>query len=287
MKDVLNDGVREIRLTSEDTGAYGLDIGTNIVELLKTILPEIPDGVMLKMGMTNPPYILKHLEGIAECLNHPRMYSFLHVPVQSGSNTVLRAMNREYTREDFEEVCDTLIRLVPGLQLATDIICGFPGETEEDFEETMELFRKYKFAIMNISQFYPRPGTPAARLKQLSSKVIKDRTRRLSALFNEGMPYESLDQTIQRVHVTEIAADKHNHCGHTKSYVQVIVPPTVKMGTDVMCKIVDATGRFFVRGEVVVTQKSESKTFWQWWLWCLLLMFVVPIFLILIFSNTK
>ncbi len=74
---------------------------------------------------------------MADILNHPRVYSFLHVPVQSGSNFVLDQMNREYLSEEFMEVCDFLIEKVPDMTLATDIICGFPTETEEHFKETM------------------------------------------------------------------------------------------------------------------------------------------------------
>lgn len=86
---------------------------------------------MLKLGMGNPPFMLSQIEGLARCLNHPRMFSTLHIPVQSGSNRVLEKMKREYTVEQFEFLCDELLRLVPKLTIATDIICGFPGETEE------------------------------------------------------------------------------------------------------------------------------------------------------------
>lgn len=79
--------------------------------------------------MTNPPYILEHLENIATILNHPNVYAFLHIPVQAGNNEVLTNMNREYTVEEFEKVSDYLIANVPDITLATDIICGFPGET--------------------------------------------------------------------------------------------------------------------------------------------------------------
>ena len=109
------DGVNEIWLSSEDTGAYGRDIGTDIVTLLKSIVEVLPDeGVMLRVGMTNPPYILEHLEGIAEILRHEKVFSFLHVPVQSANDVVLTAMNREYTCEEFRRVVDYLIKHVPG-----------------------------------------------------------------------------------------------------------------------------------------------------------------------------
>ena len=151
---------REIWLSSEDTGAYGRDIGTHLPALLHLLLPELPqDGrCMLRIGMTNPPFILEHLDGIAEALSHPACFSYLHIPVQSGSNAVLEAMNREYSVEEFETCCDTLLNAVPGLELATDIIAGFPGETDDDHEATLRLLRKYKFPHTHISQFYPRPG---------------------------------------------------------------------------------------------------------------------------------
>lgn len=121
--------------------------------------------------MTNPPFILEHLEFIGRCLNHPMVFSYLHIPVQCGSNTVLDKMKREYTVEEFERVCDTLLEACPELELATDIICGFPGETEDDFQKTMNLVQKYQFRHCHISQFYPRPGTLAARMKKVPTKV--------------------------------------------------------------------------------------------------------------------
>jgi threonylcarbamoyladenosine tRNA methylthiotransferase CDKAL1 len=88
---------------------------------------------------------------MVDILSHPRVYSFLHVPVQCGSNNVLDKMNREYLIEEFEEVCDCLIENVPEMTIATDIICGFPTETEEDFDQTLKLVEKYKFPVLNIS----------------------------------------------------------------------------------------------------------------------------------------
>lgn len=101
-------GVCEIWLTSEDTGTYGRDIGTSLPELLWKLVEVIPDGCMLRVGMTNPPYILEHLEEIAKIFATPRVYAFLHVPVQSGSDSVLGEMKREYCRKEFEQVIDVL-----------------------------------------------------------------------------------------------------------------------------------------------------------------------------------
>ena len=159
----------EIWLTSEDTGAYGRDIGTNLPDLLKNIIKILPDHTMLRLGMTNPPYILEHLQAMADIMKHPRVYQFLHVPVQSGSNDVLDKMNREYTVEEFNEVCDFLRDEMPTMTLATDIICGFPTEQADHHKETCDLVRRHQFPVLNISQFYPRPGTVAAKWKQINT----------------------------------------------------------------------------------------------------------------------
>jgi threonylcarbamoyladenosine tRNA methylthiotransferase CDKAL1 len=174
----------EIWLTSEDTGAYGRDIGTSLPELLKKIIDVMPPPTMLRVGMTNPPYILEHLDAMADILNHPRVYSFLHIPVQSGSNNVLDKMNREYLIEEFNEVCDSLLENVPDITLATDIICGFPTEAEGDHDETIKLVEKYKFPVLNISQFYPRPGTVAAKWKKVPTAEVKKRSSAVTKAFD-------------------------------------------------------------------------------------------------------
>ncbi|GAB4861454.1 hypothetical protein Ancab_036656 [Ancistrocladus abbreviatus] len=253
VRTVIAEGVREIWLSSEDTGAYGRDIGVNLPMLLNAIVMELPsDGsTMLRIGMTNPPYILEHLKEIADVMLHPCVYSFLHVPVQSGSDAVLSVMNREYTVKDFRTVVDTLTKLVPGMQIATDIICGFPGETDEDFSQTVGLINEYKFAQVHISQFYPRPGTPAARMKKLPSAVVKKRSRELTAVFESFTPYNGMEGLVERIWITEVATDGVHLVGHTKGYVQVLVAASESLlGTSAMVRIT-SVGRWSVFGEVI------------------------------------
>ena len=136
--------------------------------------PKYKNRLMIRIGMTNPPYILNHLQSICNALNHSNIYSFLHIPVQSGSNHVLNDMKRKYTIQDFIKVCDYLMERVPRIHIATDFICGFPTEKEDDHNKSMEILDKYKFSTLNISQFYPRPKTPAAKMKKLDTKLSKD-----------------------------------------------------------------------------------------------------------------
>ncbi|XP_076333130.1 threonylcarbamoyladenosine tRNA methylthiotransferase isoform X1 [Tachypleus tridentatus] len=223
-KQAFHEGVREIWLTSEDTGAYGRDIGVTLPQLLYRLEEVIPEGCMLRLGMTNPPYILEYLEDIAKIMASPRVYAFLHVPVQSGSDAVLADMKREYCGADFRHVVDFLRDRVPEITIATDVICGFPTETEKDFEETIKLVQDYKFPSLFINQFYPRPGTPAARLPRVPAQEVKQRTKRITEEFKSHQPYKQRVGKCYTVLVTELSHDKQHYVGHNKSYEQVLVP---------------------------------------------------------------
>ena len=251
--------VREIWLSSEDTGAYGRDIQTNLPALLDALIAELPaDGrTMLRVGMTNPPFILEHLEAISTALNHPSVFSYLHVPVQSGSDDVLKGMNREYTRAEFERVCDVLLEKVDGMEFATDIISGFPGETDVDHEETMTLIRKYRFPHCHLSSFYPRPGTPAARMKRVDTKIVKGRTREISAEIDSWTDvYDGLVGKRLTCTVVDTAADKALLVGHSKSYAQILLAPEAPDGSgNILGCVVEAditwSGRWSCKGTVV------------------------------------
>uniref|UniRef100_A0A8C1PKJ9 tRNA-t(6)A37 methylthiotransferase n=1 Tax=Cyprinus carpio TaxID=7962 RepID=A0A8C1PKJ9_CYPCA len=245
------EGVCEIWLTSEDTGAYGRDIGTDLPSLLWELVKEIPEGAMLRLGMTNPPYILEHLEEMGRILQHPRVYSFLHVPVQSASDSVLMDMKREYCCADFRRVVDFLKERVPGITIATDIICGFPGETDEDFEQTMELVRQYRFPSLFINQFYLRPGTPAAKMEQVPAHVKKQRTKELSALFHTYKPYDHKIGERQRVLVTEESFDSQHYVAHNKFYEQVLVPKKPEFKGKMIEVDIYEAGKHYMKGQPV------------------------------------
>lgn len=250
-KQAFEEGVCELWLTSEDTGAYGRDIGTSLPELLWQLVEVIPRGCMMRIGMTNPPYILEHLDEMAKILQHPRVYSFLHIPVQSGSDQVLADMKREYTRAEFEHVVNFLSERVPNLTIATDIICGFPTETEADFEQTMTLCQKYKFPSLFINQFFSRPGTPAARMPKVPTQEVKRRTKRLSEFFQSYELHRHKVGLIQKVLVTEVSHDKQYYVGHNKFYEQILVPKKERfMGKMIDVKIVEAT-KFSMKGEPI------------------------------------
>ncbi|MEM2341685.1 MAG: tRNA (N(6)-L-threonylcarbamoyladenosine(37)-C(2))-methylthiotransferase [Candidatus Bathyarchaeia archaeon] len=184
VKEALSNGVREIWLTSQDNGAYGLDIKTNLANLLKYCC-SINDKYFIRVGMMNPNYVIKMLPELIDSYKNEHIFKFLHIPVQSGDNEVLKAMNRKYTAEEFKLIIESFRREIPDITIATDVICGFPSEGREAFEKTMKLMEYIKPDVINISKFFPRPNTPAAKMKQLDTKEIAYRSRMLTELANK------------------------------------------------------------------------------------------------------
>jgi threonylcarbamoyladenosine tRNA methylthiotransferase CDKAL1 len=178
-------GVKEIWLTSQDMGSYGLDLGRNMLPQLVNSIASFPGEFWIRIGMMNPIYLKPILRELAEAYLHPKVYKFLHLPVQSGSDKILRAMNRGYTTSTFREIIEYMKSRISELTVSTDIIVGYPGEDEEDFEETIKLIREIEPDSVNISKFFPRPHTPSEKLPQLDPRIIKKRSRYITKVATE------------------------------------------------------------------------------------------------------
>ncbi|AJF61863.1 MiaB-like protein tRNA modifying enzyme [archaeon GW2011_AR15] len=183
IRNALNDGAKEIWLTSQDTACYGYDIGTTIVALLKKIF-EMKRGFKVRLGMGNPDFLPDYLDELIEVFKDKRMFKFLHIPLQAGSDNVLKKMKRNYTAETFVKIIEKFRAVHPDITIATDIIVGYPGETREDFLETLRILEKTRPDVMNISRFWARPGTVAAKKKQLPTLEIKNRSIELTKLYH-------------------------------------------------------------------------------------------------------
>jgi MiaB-like tRNA modifying enzyme len=183
VREATSRGVREIRLTGLDTAAWGEDLPgpERLPELLRTV-SELPGGFRVRVGMMSPqslePYLARYLDALAE----GPAYRFLHLPLQSGSDQVLDQMRRGYRADLFRRQVETARRRLPDLHLATDVIVGFPGETEDDFRATEAILEEVGPETVNVTRFSARPGTPAARLPGLPPRVAKRRSRALAAL---------------------------------------------------------------------------------------------------------
>ena len=172
----IKEGCKEIWLTSTDNGCYGLDIGTDLPELINKV-GEIPDDFMVRVGMMNPMYMPRIKENLLESFDNNKVFKFLHIPVQSGSDKVLHDMKRGHTAGTFREIVEKTRSKFGNFTISTDIIVGFPSETEEDFEKTIALLDETKPDVINLSKYSPRPGTDAAEWDQIDVTEVKRRSK--------------------------------------------------------------------------------------------------------------
>ena len=173
------DGCREVWLSSTDNGCYGLDIGSDLPELVDAVSC-IPRDFMVRVGMMNPMYMPRIRDALLASFESPRVYRFLHVPVQSGSDSVLAAMRRGHTSDTFRGAAKRFRERFGRFTIATDVIVGFPTETEDDFEKTVRLLEETRPDVVNLSRYSARPGTPAAEMKQVEVSEVKRRSRRVA-----------------------------------------------------------------------------------------------------------
>lgn len=173
-------GVKELRLTSQDMGAYGLDIGTSLTQLLRQVAGAQPN-LKIRVGMMNPKHLREQMEVIDLIMENECFYKFFHVPVQSGSDEILKRMGRENSADDYIEIVKE-IRKDNSTNIMNDLIVGFPGESEEDYELSVELARKVMADTTNVSKFSARPGTEAAKMGQVAKSAVKRRSKEMSAL---------------------------------------------------------------------------------------------------------
>jgi threonylcarbamoyladenosine tRNA methylthiotransferase CDKAL1 len=172
----IKEGCKEVWLTSTDNGCYGLDIGTDLPTLVNAV-SEIQEDFMIRVGMMNPMYMPRIKQNLIKSYDNEKVFKFLHIPVQSGSDKVLNDMKRGHTSQTFREIVNKTKEKFGNFTISTDIIVGFPSETEEDFQKTITLLDETKPDVVNLSKYSARPGTDAAELKQIDAAEIKRRSK--------------------------------------------------------------------------------------------------------------
>ena len=175
-------GAKELWITSQDTACYGKDIGTNLPELLKAVVAVVGD-FQVRIGMMTPNLVTPFLSELVSAFESPKVFRFVHLPVQSGDDEVLRSMKRFYTAAQFKEAVTWFRKACPDFTVSTDVICGFPGETAEAFENTLKVICEVEPDIVNVSKFFARPKTAAwnvhdgsvekAEIKRRSTEAAK------------------------------------------------------------------------------------------------------------------
>jgi threonylcarbamoyladenosine tRNA methylthiotransferase CDKAL1 len=184
IKSDIKSGCKEVWLSSTDNGCYGRDIDTNLVELLKACC-SIEGSFKIRVGMMNPMYLPAIIDRMVSLFyESDKLFKFLHIPVQCGSDRILKKMKRGHTAKIFIEAVEAFRVKIPEMTISTDIIVGFPSETEDDFKETIDLVERSQPDIVNISRYAARPGTAAYEWKgtRVNSQVSKQRSEYLHAL---------------------------------------------------------------------------------------------------------
>jgi threonylcarbamoyladenosine tRNA methylthiotransferase CDKAL1 len=185
IKHDVAEGCKEIWLTSTDNGCYGRDIKCNLVDLLKACC-KIEGIFKIRVGMMNPMHLSNILQDLVEVYrDNDQIFKFIHLPVQSGSDSILRKMKRGHAVATYRDIVRVFRQEVPGITIATDIIVGFPSETDEDFDKTLALIKESQPDVVHSSKYSARAKTKAALLKQINSAKIKERTEKLHLLIKE------------------------------------------------------------------------------------------------------
>ncbi len=248
VKDIIASGCKEIWLTCQDTAAYGTD-STSEKILLPALLRNIcaiPGDFKIRIGMMNPSSALPMLDDLVSAYTHPKIYKFLHIPVQSGSDKVLKAMNRSYTKREYVMIVEAFRKRFPNITISTDIICGFPGETDADFDESKFLVQDLKFDIVNISRFGVRPMTEAANMQQIPSWKIKDRSRAMTEIV-DGITLKRNKTWVGwrgEILVSEVG-DKGGFLGRNYAYKPVITQ-NGKLGDKITLEITEARQGYLI-----------------------------------------
>jgi len=250
-KILAESGCKEIWLTAQDAGCYGFDTGTDLAELVMQILSKAKGDYRIRVGMGNPRHILSYAEKLAEIYKEERVFRFLHLPVQSGSNRILQTMKRKHSVEDYKKLVDFFYSQFSDFAISTDIIVGFPGETEEDFKQSLDLIKWSKPTGCNRTRFVPRKGTLAAKMaNQIPSEEKYARSAELTKVFTEvalqnNSKYIGTEQSIL---IDEIGK-RNSWIGRANNYKPVAVHGDYKIGDRIKVKIKTAEP-FALMGEV-------------------------------------
>ena len=238
-KYLISKGYPEIILTGIHVGGYGKDLdNTSFSDLVDSLL-QLEGLQSLRISSIEESEIDEHLIDLV--INNRILAKHLHIPLQSGSASVLKRMNRKYTPEEFLTKLQYLRKKLPDIALTTDVIVGFPGETEEEFNETVEFIKKCDFNMLHVFPFSAREGTGAYLMKdQIDPRIKKQRVNVLLDLSKELFDKYTDKFIGKEITVLVEKNDKENNCsyGHTNNYIDVkIDSKIIKPGEKVVIKL--------------------------------------------------
>lgn len=233
-------GAGEIRLTGQDLSAYGCEKGFPSLPSLLRKISSLPGHFRVRLGMMNPATLIPISTKVAEYMQNPHFFAFLHIPVQSGSDRIISKMGREYTLSEYYELVRIFRETIPGITIATDLISGFPGETDEDFRASCELLEELRPGMVHVTRYSYRPGSTIGRKDELPDRIRKDRSRELIKIGYSilGEEKQKIIGSLCKVLVTE-KIRPGTVFGRTEAYCGVVIHEDLPIGTE--C-VVEMTG---------------------------------------------
>jgi len=263
-QQLVDAGYKEIVLTGIHTGGYGEDMKDyNLAMLLKDLESQVRGLKRIRISSIEASQIS---DEVIEVIKHSKLVvRHLHIPLQSGSNTVLKRMRRKYTMEFFAERLERLREVLPGLAVTSDVIVGFPGETEEEFMETYNFIKENKFSELHVFPYSKRTGTPAARMEdQIDEEVKNDRVHRLISLSDQlAKEYASqFEGEVLEVIPEEEYKEEPNsglYVGYTDNYMKVVFPATEDMIGKIVRVKIEKAGYPYNEGKFVRVIEDEIE----------------------------
>jgi len=249
IKDLIKHGYKEIWLMGQNVNSYK-DGDTNFPKLLKRI-DDIPGDFWIRFTSSHPKNFSDKL--IETMARGKKITEYLNLPVQAGSDRILKMMNRPYTIKQYEGMVKKVRKIIPDITVSTDIIVGFPGETQKDFNDSLNLFKTIKYDMAYISEYSARAGTVASKMKDAVSK--EEKTKR-KFLINEALKktaQEKNEKFVGRIVLALIDRKDHknNWVGKTREYKTIVIESNKNlMGKFVKTKIVDSSP-WGLRGELI------------------------------------
>lgn len=265
-QQLVDAGYKEIVLTGIHTGGYGEDMKDyNLAQLLRDLEANVKGLKRIRISSIEASQLTDEVIDVIDQSN--MVVRHLHIPLQSGSNTVLKRMRRKYTMEFFAERLELLRKALPGLAVTSDVIVGFPGETEEEFMETYNFIKEHKFAELHVFPYSMRTGTPAARMTdQIDENIKNDRVHRLIALSDQlAKEYASQfeNEVLEVIPEERFKENPESGLfeGYTDNYLKVVFEATEDM-IGKICKVkITKAGYPYNEGQFVrVLEDTDSNS---------------------------
>lgn len=239
-------GIGEVRISSLDTAAYGKDTGVRLPNLIREIC-SIEGDFMLRVGMMEPRNTFEIVDDLLNSYSDPKVFRFLHLPVQSGDDRILESMNREYKLDEFLKITEKFRNSYPDGTLSTDIISGYPEDDEESFQNTLNMLERTKPEIVNITRFSPRQYTKDFIRKVPDSGKVKRWTAEYTEM-HRNIIKERMENLIGRtesIFLTERVKDGTT-MGRDQSYRAVVVPGEHPLYSRIDVELVDHGGTYLI-----------------------------------------